>query len=265
MHALSDVGPLALTHCLLLAYLCARTWRRGAVCMVRGSHAAWWHSREGQRRDAHALTPATPHVGQVIRTFEFYTQRPGPRRYKFDVLITTFELSLKDAALLSEVKWSYLVVDEAHRLKNNESALYRVRRWPGMLPSGAQLCLVRDARDATGGPLEVPPVRACAHAAASRACCHNMSTVRLPMEGGQTPFAPLLCTGSAQHAAGPLCGLINIFIQAACCLLGVLRCARSTCHGDVGGLTTACEAMQPWRWSVEAQGCKCKCLPANLQ
>lgn len=47
--------------------------------------------------------------------------------YKFDVLITTFELVLKDAAVLSEIKWSYLVVDEAHRLKNNESALYRVR------------------------------------------------------------------------------------------------------------------------------------------
>jgi SNF2 family DNA or RNA helicase len=72
---------------------------------------------------------------QVIRHFEFYTQRQGPRRYKFDVLITTFELSLKDAALLSEVKWSYLVVDEAHRLKNNESALYRVRAKTGCAPN----------------------------------------------------------------------------------------------------------------------------------
>ena len=69
---------------------------------------------------------ASRSCAQVIRHFEFYTQRPGARRYKFDVLITTFELSLKDAALLSEVKWSYLVVDEAHRLKNNESALYKV-------------------------------------------------------------------------------------------------------------------------------------------
>ena len=46
--------------------------------------------------------------------------------YKFDVLITTFELVLKDAEQLGDIRWSYLVVDEAHRLKNNESALYRV-------------------------------------------------------------------------------------------------------------------------------------------
>ncbi|EIE23598.1 hypothetical protein COCSUDRAFT_47361 [Coccomyxa subellipsoidea C-169] len=62
---------------------------------------------------------------EVIRAFEFYTGKRSGRMYKFDVLITTFELVLKDAAVLSEIKWSYLVVDEAHRLKNNESALYR--------------------------------------------------------------------------------------------------------------------------------------------
>lgn len=42
------------------------------------------------------------------------------------VLITTYELALKDAALLSTVPWAFLMVDEAHRLKNAESALYQV-------------------------------------------------------------------------------------------------------------------------------------------
>jgi chromodomain-helicase-DNA-binding protein 1 len=63
---------------------------------------------------------------EVIRSFEF--PLPGPatgRQFKFDALITTYELALKDAAILRTVKWSYLMVDEAHRLKNNESALYR--------------------------------------------------------------------------------------------------------------------------------------------
>ena len=63
---------------------------------------------------------------QVIRTFEFFTGKRSGRMYKFDVLITTFELVLKDAEQLGDIRWSYLVVDEAHRLKNNESALYRV-------------------------------------------------------------------------------------------------------------------------------------------
>ena len=69
---------------------------------------------------------------QVIRTFEFFTGKRSGRVYKFDVLITTFELVLKDAEQLSEIRWSYLVVDEAHRLKNDVSALYRVCA----LPSG---------------------------------------------------------------------------------------------------------------------------------
>lgn len=64
---------------------------------------------------------------QVIRTFEFSTGKRSGRVYKFDVLITTFELVLKDAEQLGDIRWSYLVVDEAHRLKNSESALYRVR------------------------------------------------------------------------------------------------------------------------------------------
>jgi hypothetical protein len=42
------------------------------------------------------------------------------------VLITTYELVLKDAPLLSQVPWAFLMVDEAHRLKNAESALYQV-------------------------------------------------------------------------------------------------------------------------------------------
>ena len=33
---------------------------------------------------------------------------------------------LQDAPILSRVRWAYLMVDEAHRLKNNESALYQV-------------------------------------------------------------------------------------------------------------------------------------------
>ena len=63
----------------------------------------------------------------MIRYFEFYTGRSSGRLYKFEVLITTFELVLKDAPTLGKVKWNYLMVDEAHRLKNHEAALYQAR------------------------------------------------------------------------------------------------------------------------------------------
>ncbi|ESP00822.1 hypothetical protein LOTGIDRAFT_238503 [Lottia gigantea] len=50
--------------------------------------------------------------------------------YPFDVLITTYEICLKDHSFLQSVPWNILVVDEAHRLKNHESLLYRtLEQW----------------------------------------------------------------------------------------------------------------------------------------
>ncbi len=37
---------------------------------------------------------------------------------KFNVLVTTDAMAMKDATLLSSFDWKYLAVDEAHRLKN---------------------------------------------------------------------------------------------------------------------------------------------------
>ncbi|XP_056894928.1 chromodomain-helicase-DNA-binding protein 1-like [Takifugu flavidus] len=43
----------------------------------------------------------------------------------FDVLLTTYELCLKDASFLRRFTWAVLVVDEAHRLKNQFSKLHQ--------------------------------------------------------------------------------------------------------------------------------------------
>ncbi|XP_039668073.1 chromodomain-helicase-DNA-binding protein 1-like [Perca fluviatilis] len=43
----------------------------------------------------------------------------------FHLLLTTYELCLKDASFLRRWKWKVLVVDEAHRLKNQNSLLYK--------------------------------------------------------------------------------------------------------------------------------------------
>ena len=40
---------------------------------------------------------------------------------KFHVLLTSYELVSIDSAMLGSVDWAVLVVDEAHRLKNNQS------------------------------------------------------------------------------------------------------------------------------------------------
>jgi len=46
-------------------------------------------------------------------------------RCPFDVFLTSYELCLKDSMFLQRFKWSVLVVDEAHRLKNSKSLLYQ--------------------------------------------------------------------------------------------------------------------------------------------
>ncbi|GAB6031265.1 choline dehydrogenase 5 [Chamberlinius hualienensis] len=45
---------------------------------------------------------------------------------KFHVLLTSYELISIDAATLASVDWAVLVVDEAHRLKNNQSKFFKV-------------------------------------------------------------------------------------------------------------------------------------------
>jgi chromodomain-helicase-DNA-binding protein 7 len=43
---------------------------------------------------------------------------------KFHVLITTYEVVMKDIHVISKIKWKTLIVDEAHRLKNPNARLF---------------------------------------------------------------------------------------------------------------------------------------------
>ncbi|KAL7980166.1 hypothetical protein Chor_001434 [Crotalus horridus] len=51
--------------------------------------------------------------------------RNTTKRLKFNVLITTYEILLKDKTVLGSINWAFLGVDEAHRLKNDDSLLYK--------------------------------------------------------------------------------------------------------------------------------------------
>jgi SNF2 family DNA or RNA helicase len=69
----------------------------------------------------------------LIRRYEWHAGGPGEasssnsvRPYKFNILLTTYETVLADAAHLCKIPWALLIVDEGHRLKNSNSRLFGI-------------------------------------------------------------------------------------------------------------------------------------------
>ena len=46
----------------------------------------------------------------------------------FDIVVTSYEGCIKEKCDLGKVRWKYLIIDEAHRLKNENSLLSRITR-----------------------------------------------------------------------------------------------------------------------------------------
>jgi SWI/SNF-related matrix-associated actin-dependent regulator of chromatin subfamily A member 5 len=47
---------------------------------------------------------------------------------EFDVVVTSYEVAIIEKAALQKHRWKYIVIDEAHRIKNEKSLLSRVVR-----------------------------------------------------------------------------------------------------------------------------------------
>ena len=39
----------------------------------------------------------------------------------YNIVLTTYEFAMKDKGHLGKIKWQYIIVDEAHRLKSREA------------------------------------------------------------------------------------------------------------------------------------------------
>lgn len=70
---------------------------------------------------------------EIIRYREFYYRNSTINQKKkvtldtkFHALITSYETAIIDANILKKIHWECMVVDEAHRLKNNESKFFKV-------------------------------------------------------------------------------------------------------------------------------------------
>jgi len=86
-----------------------------------------------------------------------YTSKPcrmrENHRPKFDVLLTSYEFVSQDFQTLSSIDWGVLIIDEAHRLKNNQSLVSIQTHWgtfkrrnvnDAVLKHGAIWCRMKD-------------------------------------------------------------------------------------------------------------------------
>uniref|UniRef100_A0A182X6B5 Chromodomain-helicase-DNA-binding protein 1 n=1 Tax=Anopheles quadriannulatus TaxID=34691 RepID=A0A182X6B5_ANOQN len=60
---------------------------------------------------------------EIIRQYEWCYE--STKKLKFNAILTTYEILLKDKTFLGSIGWASLLVDEAHRLKNDDSLLYK--------------------------------------------------------------------------------------------------------------------------------------------
>ncbi|KAI0775711.1 SNF2 family N-terminal domain-containing protein [Trametes elegans] len=87
---------------------------------------AWQSQFATWAPDLHVVTYiGSASARSVARQHEF---GPSTKKLKMNVLLTTYEITLRDVKELGEIKWQVLMVDEAHRLKNSESQLYEALR-----------------------------------------------------------------------------------------------------------------------------------------
>jgi SNF2 family DNA or RNA helicase len=72
---------------------------------------------------------------ETILNNEFYFQEPFVSRAdattlkksnvcKFHILLTTFEVAVKEIRYLTRIPWQAMIIDEAHKLKNTASRLF---------------------------------------------------------------------------------------------------------------------------------------------
>jgi SWI/SNF-related matrix-associated actin-dependent regulator of chromatin subfamily A member 5 len=70
---------------------------------------------------------------------------------KFDVCVTSFEMAIKEKTALRRFSWRYIIIDEAHRIKNENSLLSKTMR---LFSTNYRLLI-------TGTPLQVGYVWQC--------------------------------------------------------------------------------------------------------
>lgn len=106
LHSTKSLGPF-----LVIAPMSTiENWKR-EVTEWTDMKAIIFHGNAEEREELHAKH--FPEKG-----------KRNAKSYKFQVMITTYEVTLIETRKLKAVPWEYLVIDEGHRIKNQESKLF---------------------------------------------------------------------------------------------------------------------------------------------
>ncbi|OHT03259.1 Type III restriction enzyme, res subunit family protein [Tritrichomonas foetus] len=62
---------------------------------------------------------------QIIKKYEVFYDPPHENTTKCQVILTNIETVNKELELIQSIKWHFVIIDEAHRLKNMHSKIYR--------------------------------------------------------------------------------------------------------------------------------------------
>ena len=94
------------------------------VCVPLSTINAWQKAFADWAPDMNAVTYLGDQKSrEIIREYECENESGD---LCFNALITSYEMVWKDKTFFQDIVWSNIVVDEAHRLKNEESLLYKV-------------------------------------------------------------------------------------------------------------------------------------------
>jgi superfamily II DNA or RNA helicase len=103
----------------------ATDWHGPHIIAVRTNTFAQWCSELERWSDLKYIAyTGGPETRDIMRDYQMpYFDDKGiarPNAYGFNVLLVTYDIFLKDFDLFKTVPWQILIIDEGHRIKNNE-------------------------------------------------------------------------------------------------------------------------------------------------